>query len=91
MQKFLVDGEYIESSTVNSHQRKIELEYTLRGKKTTFDVTNNPSLLSLSDWQNVVAVFVQGRKNEFQGWAVKDAVEIFKRAKGFLLKFPTKD
>lgn len=52
-----------------------------------FDVTNNPSLLSLSDWQYVVAAFVQGRKNEFSTWPVRDPLEVFKKVKGFLLRF----
>ena len=65
MENFLVNGEYVENPAFSSKnpQRKLEFIYTLRGKKTTFDVTNNPSLLTPSDWQNVVAVFVQGMKN----------------------------
>jgi hypothetical protein len=39
------------------------MECTLRGKRVLFDVTNNPSLLTPTEWSNVVAIFVQGRKN----------------------------
>lgn len=94
VEKFLLDGEYTEhneSGPFAPLHRIVEIGYTLKGKKTVFDITNNPSLLGLPEWQNVVAIFVQGRKNEFQTWAIKDPLEIFKRAKGFLLKFPTKE
>ena len=67
------------------------MECTLKGKKLLFEVTNNPALLTPSDWNNVVAIFVQGRKNEFQNWFYRDPVDIFKRTRGFLLKFPTKE
>ncbi len=56
----------------NTLQRKIEMEYTLRGKKIIFEVINNPSLLSLSDWENVVAVFSIGQRTEFSSWAIRD-------------------
>jgi parafibromin len=92
IEKFLVNGDYIENPPpMHDHQRKIEMEFTLRGRRVLFDVTNNPSLLTPTDWNNVVAIFVQGRKNEFQNWFYRDPVEVFKRAKGFLLKFPTKE
>lgn len=48
------------------------MEYNLKGKKIIFEVTNNPSLLSLSDWQNVVGVFILGQKSEFSSWAMRD-------------------
>jgi hypothetical protein len=63
------------------------MEAVVRGKKVIFEVTNNPSLLSLSDWENVVAVFILGQKSEFQSWAIRDPLEIFKKTKGFLLKY----
>jgi hypothetical protein len=44
-----------------------------------------------NDWSYVTAIFVQGRKNEFEGWPCTDPVEIFKKTKGFYLKFPSKE
>lgn len=65
------------------------MEYTLKGKKILFEVTNNPSLLSLADWENVVAVFILGQKSEFSSWTIREPTQIFKKAKGFLLKYST--
>jgi hypothetical protein len=36
-----------------------------------------------------VAVFILGNKSEFSSWAIRDPVEIFKKTKGFLLKYQT--
>lgn len=64
------------------------MEHYIRGKRVLFEVTSNPSLLSYEkDWEYVVAIFVQGRKSEFESWPVTDPVKIFKNAKGFLMKF----
>ncbi len=61
----------------------------MRGKKIIFEVTNNASLLSLADWENVAAIFILGNKSEFASWAIRDPLEIFRKAKGFLLKYST--
>jgi hypothetical protein len=34
-------------------------------------VTNSPGILRMEDWDQVVAVFVEGRKGEFDTWAIK--------------------
>lgn len=73
------------------YKRWVEFEYSFRGKKIKFDVTNNPSILRLEDWNYVVGVFVEGRKREFDTWAIKDPAELFRKTKGFLLRFPTKE
>lgn len=44
-----------------------------------------------NDWPSVVAVFVQGRTNEFEGWPCTDPALIFKQAKGFRLSFSSKE
>lgn len=44
-----------------------------------------------NDWPAVVAIFLQGIKNEFEGWPCSDPIAMFRQARGFLLKFPGKD
>lgn len=91
-EKFLVKGEYVEKAELsNKYQRKTEIEVKLKGKRFIFEVTNNPALLTQADWDNVVAVFVQGRANEFQEWAITQPAEIFRRARGYLLRYPSKE
>lgn len=72
IQRFLKEGEYSESHGDVGFKRWVQIEHTIRGKKIRFDVTNNPSVLRLEDWNFVVAVFVEGNKREFEGWAIKD-------------------
>jgi hypothetical protein len=92
IEKFLVAGEYVTNPPkLPEHQRKCEIVLTMRGRKMTFEVCNNPRLLPPCEWNSVVAVFVQGRKQEFEGWPCTDPAIIFRRARGFLLRFAGKD
>lgn len=50
-------------------------------------MTSNPTLLSLDDWQYVVAVFVMGSEAQFEGWAIPDPRKIFDKIKGYFMKF----
>lgn len=84
-------GTYKDSYGEVGYKRWLDFEYSFRGRKLKFDVTNSPRLLRLEDWNQVVAVFVEGRKGEFDNWAIKDPSVLFTKTKGFLLRFPTKD
>lgn len=91
IEKFLVNGVYQETQGEVGFKRWVDFEYEFRGKKIKFDVTNSPSILRAEDWNYVVGVFVEGRKKEFDAWAIKDPAELFRKTKGFLLRFPTKE
>ena len=41
----------------------------------------------IEDWENVVAVFVQGESWQFKGWKWESPVELFSHVKGFWLKY----
>jgi hypothetical protein len=92
IEKLLAGGEYVvEPSKLPDHQRKCEIALVIRGRRVGFEVCSNPRLMPPSEWPSVVAVFVQGRKNEFEGWPCCDPVLIFRQARGFLLRFAGKE
>ena len=90
IQKFLVNGKYEQTMGDVGFKQWIDFEYTLRGRKVKFDVTNNPKTLQNEDWRCVVGVFVEGRAGQFNQWRKNDHHELFRETKGFLLRFPTK-
>ena len=91
-EKFLVCGDYVQDAQLsNPYQRKIDMEVKLKSKRVLFEVNNNPALLTEPEWKNVVAVFVQGRRNEFQGWPFTKPEDVFRTARGYLLRFPNKE
>ncbi len=67
----MVNGNYQETYGEVGFKRWLDFEYAFRGKKLKFDVTNSPGILRMEDWDQVVAVFVEGRKGEFDTWAIK--------------------
>ena len=69
LKSLLVDGCYQEPAQLeDTTARKVEIVYPIREKNVTFDITNNPSLLTPADWSCVVAIFVSGRHAQFSGW-----------------------
>lgn len=88
IEKLLTGGEYVsEPPRLPDHQRKCEIAVTMRGRRVGFEVCSNPRLMPPCEWPSVVAVFVQGRKHEFEGWPCADPALIFRQARGFLLRF----
>ncbi|KAL6064114.1 accessory factor associated with RNA polymerase II [Balamuthia mandrillaris] len=66
------------------HRPKSATRYDL---PTVFHVTDNPSKLSTSDWNRVVAVFALGPAWQFKSWKWSDPVELFANVRGFYLGF----
>ena len=44
--------------------------------------------MSINDWEYVVAVFVQGKEGEFEGWPETDHRKIFSKGCGFFIRTP---
>lgn len=89
IEKFLLKAEYDEKSSLdNPDASKVEIQKELKGKTILFEATSRPDLLSASDWEYVVAIFVQGREGEFEGWPITDHRKVFERANGFYMRLP---
>lgn len=67
--------------------RKIEITHKMRDRNIIFEITNNPTLLTHSQWDNVIAIFVLGRNVQFTGWPETNISKLFAKYKGFFLKY----
>jgi hypothetical protein len=66
IEKLLIGGEYTpQAQRYPDHVCKCEISLTLQGRKVNFEVWNNPRLIGPSEWHTVVAVFLEGKKDEF--------------------------
>ncbi|XP_055333760.1 parafibromin-like [Paramacrobiotus metropolitanus] len=89
----LQDNKFVPSDTKKKDGTKYESEMLIQRKKpdgttVSIRVMDNPSKLSMEDWDRVVAVFVQGPAWQFKGWPWSgNPVDIFERLKAFHLKF----
>ncbi|XP_013777733.1 parafibromin-like [Limulus polyphemus] len=89
----LQDLRYITSDEKKNQGCKRENEILIQRRKdggftVPYRVIDNPLKLSPSDWDRVVAVFVQGPAWQFKGWPWDgNPVEIFARIRAFHLKW----
>ena len=87
--KFILQD--LKYSPPDSSQRDPELLIQRKkpdGTTVPYRVIDNPLKLQPTDWDRVVAVFVQGPAWQFKGWPWNgNPVEIFSRIKAFHLKF----
>ncbi len=50
-------------------------------------ITNNPSLLTTADWDCVIAIFILGSPAQFNSWPQSNTDKLFKKYKGFFVKY----
>ncbi len=68
----------IKKKTSSSKESSIVVERSdSRDLQRSYQIIDNPSRLSLEDWNRVAAVFVQGPAWQFKGWKWENPVDVF--------------
>ncbi|XP_066970994.1 parafibromin [Macrobrachium rosenbergii] len=89
----LQDMKFVSNEEKRAQGTKRESEMLIQrikegGLTVPYRITDNPSKLSYSDWDRVVAVFAMGPAWQFKGWPHDgNPVEIFNRICGFHIKY----
>ena len=87
---FLKDGRYVsvEEKRRLGSRREAEMTFehiTSTGKRLTVRVLDSGAKLSDTEWESVIAVFVQGAEWQFKQWKWSTPVELFHKVLGFYL------
>jgi parafibromin len=83
VKEFLVDCHYFSPNEAKQKNQSVkETQIVIEkvfpsGNKRTIQIVDNPSRLSLEDWDRVKAVFAQGQAWQFKGWKWEDPVDLF--------------
>jgi len=90
--EFLVQQTYVLPTEVKSDKpirdSKVEIQHVRKnGQTSKFTVVDSVTKLTRDDWNNVIAVFVQGQEWQFKNWKWSTPAEIFSHVKGFYMYF----
>lgn len=82
--EFLVGSTFTPSSTAKQNAKGVKessivVERQTKGSagKRQYQIVDNPTRLSIEDWNRVKAVFVQGPAWQFKGWKWENPVDLF--------------
>jgi len=84
----LVESRFVDPSQCEAPAQSVHLTRNM-GKlgEIKLRVVDNPTNFKAADWDNVVAIFVQGPEWQFKQWPFDSPATIFSRFKGFYVHF----
>lgn len=90
VKSFLEDESFVTPQEARARgpvRKEIRLRIVDKQSGNQFCVIDNVNRLKIEDWENVIAVFVQGESWQFKGWKWESPVELFSHVKGYWLKY----
>jgi len=90
--QFLENGLFQPPLDVKNQGGKKEITVTVKRRKdkgatAAYQIVDNTTRFTHSDWERVVAVFAQGPAWQFKDWRWSDPVDLFTHVKGYFLQY----